>query len=83
MYSELLIGKEIKVLSALDKNLVSKNGLVVNETKNMLIVQSLDGNLVRLPKSVVTLNIYNAIDKKSLVIEGSKLIGTPDERIKG
>ncbi|HVB11594.1 MAG TPA: ribonuclease P protein subunit [Nitrososphaerales archaeon] len=83
MYNELLIGKEIKVLSALDKSLISKNGLVVNETKNMLIVQSLNGNLFRLPKSVVTLNIYSAIDKKSLMIEGSKLIGTPDERIKG
>ncbi|MHB1867332.1 MAG: ribonuclease P protein subunit [Nitrososphaerales archaeon] len=83
MYNELLIGKEIKVVSALDKSLISKCGLVVNETKNMLIVQSLNGNLIRLPKSVVTLNIYSAIDKKSLMIEGSKLIGTPDDRIKG
>ena len=83
MYNELLIGKEIKVLSALDKSLISKSGLVVNETKNMLIVQSLNGNLIRLPKSVVTLDIYSAIDKKSLMIKGSKLIGTPNDRIKG
>jgi RNase P/RNase MRP subunit p29 len=83
LYNGLLIGKRIEVLSALDKNLVKKKGLVVDETRNMLIVQSLEGVLLKLPKSIVTLNVYGSRDNVPVVIEGSKLTGTLDERIKG
>lgn len=83
LYNGLLIGKRIEVLSALDKSLIKKNGLVVDETKNLLVIQSLDGMLVKLPKPIVTLNVYGARDNIPVMIEGSKLTGTPDDRIKG
>jgi RNase P/RNase MRP subunit p29 len=82
LYNGLLIGKRIEVLSALDKSLVKKNGLVVDETKNLLIVQSLEGVLLKLPKSIVTLNVYGSQDSVPVMIEGSKLTGTPADRIK-
>jgi RNase P/RNase MRP subunit p29 len=83
LYSGILIGKRVEVLSALDKSLVNKNGLVLDETKNLLVVQSLNGDILKLPKSVVTLNIYGIHGNSSLTVEGSKLAGTSDERIKG
>jgi RNase P/RNase MRP subunit p29 len=83
MYNGLLIGKRIEVLSALDKTLVKKGGLVVDETKNLLIIQSLSGSLLKLPKSVMTLSVYDAREDSPLTFDGSKLIGTPDDRIKG
>jgi RNase P/RNase MRP subunit p29 len=82
LYNGLLIGKRIEVLSALDKSLIKKNGLIVDETKNLLVIQSLEGVLLKLPKSIVTLNVYGPRDSIPLMIEGSKLAGTPDDRIK-
>ena len=77
-----MIGKRIEVMSALDKSLIKKNGLIVDETKNLLVIQSLDGVLLKLPKSIVTLNVYGPRDSIPMMIEGSKLTGTPDDRIK-
>jgi len=37
---------------------------------------------VKIPKSIVTLKIENQRNER-FVIEGSKLLGTPAERIKG
>lgn len=83
MYNGLLIGKRIEVIAALDKSLAKKNGLIIDETKNLLIMQQLNGRLLRLPKSVLTLDVENEQDGSHFRIEGSNLIGTPDERIKG
>ncbi len=83
MYNGILIGKRIEVLSALDKSLIKKNGLIVDETKNLLILESIDGSFLKIPKFGITLNVCADRDKKSLIIEGAQLAGTPDERIKG
>lgn len=83
MYNALLIGKRIEVLAALDKTLIAKKGLVVDETKNLLTIETLNGSLLKLPKSIVTLGVFDSSDKSSITIEGSKLVGTPSDRIKG
>jgi RNase P/RNase MRP subunit p29 len=83
LYNGLLIGKRIEVISALDKNLVKRNGIVVDETKNILVLRELNGHLLKLPKSIMTLNIWNDKGDSHFMIDGSKLMGTPDERIKG
>ena len=57
MYSGLLIGKTITVLSSLDKSLENENGLVVNESKNLITVKTPVGKILKLPKAVVMLEI--------------------------
>ena len=57
-------------------------GLVVNETKNLLVVMTPEERQVNIPKSIVTIGISSKNSEK-LIIEGSKLVGTPADRIKG
>ena len=83
MYSGLLIGKTITVLSSLDKSLENENGLVVNESKNLITVKTPVGKILKLPKSVVMLEILDDLTNSLMTIDGSRLIGTPVDRIKG
>ena len=71
------------VLSSLDKSLINGNGLVVNESKNLITIKAPGGKMLKLPKSVVTLNVLDDNGSSRMTIEGSKLIGTPADRIKG
>lgn len=81
MFAGMLIGREIAVLVSKDKTMNGVRGLVLEETKNMLSVITPENKLVRIPKSVVTLSLE--AKPSNITIEGSKLIGTPAERIKG
>ena len=83
MYSGLLIGKTITVLSSLDKSLENENGLVVNESNNLITVKTPVGKILKLPKSVVMLEILDDLTNSLMTIDGSRLIGTPVDRIKG
>jgi len=78
----MLIGKEIEVLASRDSSILNLRGLVIDETKNLLVVITPLERQVKVPKSIVTLRV--GFDKKEdLVIDGSKLLGTPADRIKG
>ncbi len=81
MFSGLLVGREILVLASKDKTLNGISGLVMDETKNMLLVLTAEEKQLKIPKSIVTLSL-NAKPNR-ITIEGSKLIGTPADRIKG
>jgi RNase P/RNase MRP subunit p29 len=78
----MLIGREIEVIASRDKTMLQLRGLVVNETKNLLVVMTPEERQVNLPKSIVTLNLSTKTSGK-VIIEGSNLVGTPAERIKG
>jgi ribonuclease P protein subunit POP4 len=78
----MLIGREIEVLASRDKTMLKLRGLVVNETKNLIVVTTPQERRVNIPKSIVTLSISSKNSEK-LIIEGSNLIGTPADRIKG
>jgi len=78
----MLIGREIEVIASRDKTMLKLKGLVVNETKNLIVVMTSEERQVNIPKSIVTLEISNKQSGK-LKIEGSDLIGTPADRIKG
>ena len=78
----MLIGREIEVLASRDKTMLKLRGLVVNETKNLLVIMTAEERQVNIPKSIVTLNV-SLKNSEKLIVEGSKLIGTPADRIKG
>ncbi|MDA4111146.1 MAG: ribonuclease P protein subunit [Thaumarchaeota archaeon] len=81
MFGGMLIGTEILVLASKDKTMNGIKGLVLDETKNMLVILTPEERQVMIPKSIVTLSVPSK--PNNLTIDGSKLIGTPAERIKG
>jgi len=68
-----LIGKNAKVIG---KNI---QGKITDETKNMLIIKTEEGI-----KKIIKKNnkMEFVIDGKKIVIEGSKLVARPEERVK-
>ncbi len=78
----MLIGREVEVLASRDKSMLKLRGLVIDETKNLLVLRTSLDREVKLPKSIVTLRLENK-KGEPLVLEGAKLIGTPADRIKG
>ncbi|MGI0091124.1 MAG: ribonuclease P protein subunit [Nitrososphaerales archaeon] len=84
MYSGMLIGKKVQVAMSPNKSLIGFLGVIADETENLVILQTSIGKLVKIPKSVITLDVIAfADDKIRVTIQGSNLIGTPAERIKG
>ena len=82
LYSGMLLGKEIEVIESQDISLRLLKGFVMDETKNTLEVATNSGRLVVLPKSIIKIGI-SIKRNESRIIEGSSLLGTPAERIKG
>jgi len=75
MTKEELIGKKIKIIESKNKSLIGIEGYVVDETKNMLFIES-DGKIRKIVKDQCIFEI----DGKR--IEGKDIAKRPEERIK-
>lgn len=76
---EEFIGRDIEVTQAANSSLVGLKGKVTNETRNMFVISTPDGEK-KVLKMQVTLKVkYRG---KLLEIDGKKLIGRPWERLK-
>lgn len=73
------IGTDIEIADAKNKGTIGLNGRVVDETKNMLIIEH-HGQVKRLIKDHVTIRI--AIKGKTYEINGKLLVGRPEDRLK-
>ncbi len=72
----------MEVLASRDSTMLKLKGLVIDETKNLLVLRTNFDREVKVPKSIVSIGL--ATNKgEAIVLEGSKLIGTPSDRIKG
>jgi ribonuclease P protein subunit POP4 len=73
-----LIGLKVEVINSLDKNKIGINGMVIDETKNTLIV------LVKNEKKVLPKNecdfLFDIGEK--VVLNGKKILKRPEERLK-
>jgi len=78
----MLIGREIEVLASRDISMLKLRGMVIDETKNLIVVLTPEERQIKIPKRIVTLGIYDS-RKGIMTIEGSKIVGTPADRIKG
>lgn len=72
-----LIGAEIEVLDAKNKANAGIQGSIIDETKNTLLVETKNG-IKRLLKGNITI----MLKKEKIKINGSLLIGRPEDRIK-
>lgn len=73
------IGLEIEVINSKNHSLNGLKGVVVDETKNTLIIET-DKGLKSLLKSQI--NFGFSYDQKKYIVDGTKICFRPEERIK-
>ncbi len=75
-----LIGLNVKVTRSTDSNLVGVQGVVVDETRNMLALIR-KGRKLLIPKNVATFRFR--LQNGTLVeVDGPRLVGRPENRLK-
>ena len=75
IYNDNWLGKTLNVIHSNDSTLVSKQGLVVDETKKTITIQE-DGRLVKLGKSSIKFTISDS----DVVIDGALVGQRPENR---
>ena len=75
-----LIGRPIKVIGAENKSCLGISGVVVDETKYLIIIRTPKG-VKKLQKKGSVFRIMHL--EKTFDVKGELLIGAPEERIKG
>ena len=75
IYNNNWLGKNLNVIHSNDKTLVSKQGLVIDETKKTITIQE-DGRLVKLGKSSIKFTISDS----DVVIDGALVGQRPENR---
>lgn len=75
-----VIGKEIVIVNSSNPYLIGLKGKVIYETKNMLTIKT-DNGLKKIPKNVCLIRVF-LNDNLYLDVNGKKIVGTLDRRIK-
>lgn len=75
VYRGMLIGRRVKVVFSLNRSLEGLQGTIVDETKNMLVVERENGKVVKVPKAAVKLEI------EGKVVDGATLLGRFEDRV--
>jgi len=75
IYNNNWLGKTLNVVHSNDETLVSKQGLVIDETKKTITIQE-DGRLVKLGKSSIKFTISDS----DVVINGALVGQRPENR---
>jgi ribonuclease P protein subunit POP4 len=75
------IGLEIEISNSSQHELIGLKGKVVDETKNLLVIEKEDGKQVKLPK-VSSVFKFTLDDGSKMEILGKKICFRPEERPK-
>jgi len=76
-----LIGLEVSVLEHSDKRLEGLSGLVVWETKNMLVVEASDREF-KVSKRFGRFSFKLPSSDSLVIVEGEEILDNPEERVK-
>ena len=74
-----LLGLRVRVKYSSNLNLEGIEGIVIDETKNMLILKRDDGKVRKIPKNVCVFEIFNR--NKRYLVNGSLLVGKIEKRL--
>lgn len=74
-----LIGEEIEIVSSANESYIGIRGRVIDESKNMLLLEKGDGSQVKLLKNAITFRWL----KTGEVVSGKDIAKRPEERLKG
>lgn len=73
------IGLEAEVIESTDKTRIGIKGKIVDETKNLIVIETEKGEK-RLPKREVKIMVW--LEKEEVLLDCSRLIQRPEDRIK-
>jgi ribonuclease P protein subunit POP4 len=76
-----LIGLRARIVLSSDKNLKNVEGIVVEETKNSLVIRASDGRLLRVLKRN-SIFLFQLPNGEWVWVRGEEITGSPAERIK-
>ncbi|MCJ7720642.1 MAG: ribonuclease P protein component 1 [Candidatus Hadarchaeum sp.] len=75
-----LIGLEARVVNSSDKNLIGTYGTIIDETKDMLVIDQVGKpRIVQKKSSAFKLTLPSGED---IDVDGAKLVARPEDRIK-
>ncbi len=80
LYSSF-IGLRAEVTNSSQRNLVGLKGAIVDETKNLIVIESADGKAVRIPKVSSTFR-FTCEDGTEVDVKGRDIAFRPHERPK-
>ena len=75
-----LIGLDVRVASAMNPNLLTIRGKVIDETRNMLTIAD-NGRERLIPKNVATFR-FALQDETVVDVDGTRLVARPENRLK-
>jgi ribonuclease P protein subunit POP4 len=75
-----LIGLNVRVVSARNSSVRGVRGVVIDETRNMLMINARRGR-VMIPKNVATFR-FNLPSGVRVDVDGDRLVGRPENRLK-
>jgi len=75
------IGLEVEVSNSSQRELVGLKGTVVDETKNLIMIERADGKGVRVPKVSSTFR-FTLDDGEKVDVDGKRIAFRPHERPK-
>lgn len=76
-----LIGFEVEVVEASHRGYVGLKGKVIDETKNMLVIESNEKEK-KIPKLNTVFKFKISQEEKEVTVRGSNLLFRPEDRIK-
>ena len=75
------IGLEVEVVNSASRELIGKKGKIINETKNLIVIETAQGKEIKLSKVSSTFSFH--LDEGSdFVVEGREIAFRPEERAK-
>lgn len=74
-----LIGLEARVMDSSDPTLPGTSGKIVDETRNMLVVEQ-EGKIKKISKSTSTF-LMTLPNGEKVSVNGKQLVGRPEERV--
>ena len=74
-----LIGLQVKIMDCSDPTWKGKTGLIIDETKNTFLIETKDQQKMIAKKTAIF--EFN-VDGEKIIIDGSKIMYRPEDRIK-
>ncbi|HID60753.1 MAG TPA: ribonuclease P protein subunit [Hadesarchaea archaeon] len=75
-----LIGLEAKIVNSSDSTLLGTSGKIVDETRNMLVMEQ-EGKIKKISKYTSTF-LVTLPNGEKVHVNGKKLVGRPEERVR-
>ena len=75
------IGINAEVINSSSRELIGKKGKIIDETKNLIVIESDNNREIKIPKNSCTFRFYTE-DKSVVDVEGKKITFKPEDRAK-